>query len=227
MEEKTLQAQVAELTQKVDLLLDYVNQQRLRTQMVEDLVSDVAIVGKDIYDSAVEDLDKSMVTIDPPQIKQLAMRFLRNIDNFNTMLETLESASDFVKDAAPIVHDVALDLSRQLDEFERKGYFAFLLELKNLVEASMQHFSADDLRNISANMGLIASIMRNLSNPKLMEALNNSLEAVNSMHDAPVPSYSAFKAMRSINNREVKSAFGFLFTFLKNLDSINNKKQLN
>ncbi len=227
MEEKSLQAQVEELNRKVDLLLDYVNHQRLQTQMVEDLVSDVAIVGKGIYDSAVEDLDKSMVTIDPAHIKQLTLRFLRNIDNFNMMLETLESASDFVKDATPIVHEVALDFSRQLGEFERKGYFAFLLELKILVETSMQHFQADDIRNLSANMGLLASIMRNLSNPKLIEALNNALEAVNSMHGAPVPSYSAFKAMRNINNPEVRSALGFLFTFLKNLDSINNKKQLN
>ncbi len=224
MEEKTLQAQVAELNQKVDLLLDYVNQQRLQTQMVEDLVSDVAIVSRDIYDAAVEDLDKRLVTIDPEQIKHLAFKFLRNIDNFNMMLDTLESASDFVKDATPIVHEVALDLSKQFIEFERKGYFEFLREFKNLVEASMQHFTADDLKNLSANIGLVASTMRNLSNPKLLEAVNNSLEAVNSMHDAPVPSYSAFKALGSMNRPEVKSALGFLFTFLRNFDSINNKK---
>ena len=54
MEEKELQTQISELNQKVDLLLEYVNQQRLKTNQLEDLVADVSIVGKDMYDSAVD-----------------------------------------------------------------------------------------------------------------------------------------------------------------------------
>ena len=41
MEEKALQIQITELNQKVDLLLEYVNQQRLKTNQLEDLMSDI------------------------------------------------------------------------------------------------------------------------------------------------------------------------------------------
>ncbi len=48
MEEKSMQIQITELNQKVDLLLEYVNEQRLKTNQLEDLVSDLSIVGKDV-----------------------------------------------------------------------------------------------------------------------------------------------------------------------------------
>ena len=38
MEEKSMQIQITELNQKVDLLLEYVNEQRLKTNQLEDLV---------------------------------------------------------------------------------------------------------------------------------------------------------------------------------------------
>ncbi|MCF6358221.1 MAG: hypothetical protein L3J54_10490, partial [Draconibacterium sp.] len=98
MEEKELKTQIAELNQKVDLLLEYVNQQRLKTNQLEDLVADVSIVGKDMYDSAVEDLDNRMVNLDLDQVKGLMLRVLRNIDNINSALEMFESVNDLIKD---------------------------------------------------------------------------------------------------------------------------------
>ena len=41
--------QIAELNQKVDLLLEYMNEQRLKSVAVDDLIADASIIGKDIY----------------------------------------------------------------------------------------------------------------------------------------------------------------------------------
>ncbi len=46
--------QIEELNLKVDTILEYVNQQRLKSQAVDDLVADVSIIGKDAYDSTVK-----------------------------------------------------------------------------------------------------------------------------------------------------------------------------
>ena len=48
--------QIAELNQKVDTILEYVNQQRLKSQAMDDLVADASIIGTDIYDSTVKAL---------------------------------------------------------------------------------------------------------------------------------------------------------------------------
>ena len=126
MEDKELKIQVAELNAKVDLLLDYVNQQRLKTNQLEDLVSDLSIVGKDFYDNAVDELDNRMIDIDPDQVKCLILRILRNIENMNRFLEIFESMNDLFIDAAPIFNEVVIDFSKKMDEFEKRGYFETL-----------------------------------------------------------------------------------------------------
>ncbi|NQU53406.1 MAG: hypothetical protein HQ522_12805, partial [Bacteroidetes bacterium] len=128
MEEKELQTQISELNQKVDLLLEYVNQQRLKTNQLEDLVADFSIVGKDMYDSAVEELDNRMVTLDLDQVKGLVLRVLRNVENMNNALEMFESVSDLIKDASPIFNEVIIDFTKKMNEFDQKGYFEFFAE---------------------------------------------------------------------------------------------------
>ena len=47
MEEKNIQMQIDALDKKLDLILGYVHQQKLQSNMVEDLVGDLSIIGKD------------------------------------------------------------------------------------------------------------------------------------------------------------------------------------
>ena len=140
MEEKALQVQISELNQKVDLLLEYVNQQRLKTNEVEDLISDLSIVGKDMYDTAVEDLDNRMVHLDIDEVKGLMLRILRNIDNMNRFLEMFESMNDLIKDASPILNEVIIDFSKKLNELDQKGYFEFFAEAGQIFDNIITHY---------------------------------------------------------------------------------------
>ena len=66
--DKNIQTQIDELNGKVDLILEYVNQQRLKSESVDDLISDVSIIGKDMYDSAVTELEERSIEIDPEDV---------------------------------------------------------------------------------------------------------------------------------------------------------------
>ena len=115
--------QIAELNQKVDTILEYVNQQRLKSQAMDDLVADVSIIGKDVYDSTVKALDENEVVLDPDQLRELGIRLAKNVGNFNAILDTMGSALDFMRDAGPIANEVIIDATKKLHEFEEKGYF--------------------------------------------------------------------------------------------------------
>lgn len=224
MEEKALQIQIAELNQKVDLLLDYVNQQRLKTNQLEDLVSDLSIVGKDIYDTAVEEFDKRMIELDPDQVTALVLRILRNIDNMNNFLEIFESVNDFLADASPIVNEVIIDFSKKLDEFDKKGYFEFLNETGRIIDKVVTHYSPDDLRQLSDNIITVLDTLKEVSDPVVMNAVSNSLKAYKNIDMNNIPEYSVFKVMKEINKPEIKQALGFFMTFLKSLSAVTNKK---
>ncbi|NOR74415.1 MAG: DUF1641 domain-containing protein [Draconibacterium sp.] len=222
MEEKELQTQITELNQKVDLLLEYVNQQRLKSNQLEDLVADFSIVGKDMYDSAVEELDNRMVNLDLDQVKGLVLRVLRNIENMNNALEMFESVNDLVKDASPIFNEVIIDFTKKLNEFDQKGYFEFFTEAGNILDNIITHYSPEDVRSLSENVVTILETVRSATQPEMMAALNNGLKIYGSIEMDNIPEYSIFKVMREMNKPEMKRAMGFFVTFMKNLSAETN-----
>lgn len=223
MEEKALQTQIAELNQKVDLLLEYVNQQRLKTNQLEDLVADVSIVGKDMYDSAVEELDNRMVNIDPDQVKGMILRVLRNIENMNKFLGIFESINDFLKDASPIFTEVIIDFSKRLNEFDKKGYFEFFAETGIIFDNIISHYKPEDVRELSENIVTILETVRSATQPEMMAALNNGLKIYGSIETENIPEYSIFRVLREMNQPEMKRALGFFVTFMKNMASNTTK----
>ncbi len=225
MEEKELKTQIAELNQKVDLLLEYVNQQRLKTNQLEDLVADVSIVGKDMYDSAVEDLDNRMVNLDLDQVKGLMLRVLRNIDNINSALEMFESVNDLIKDVSPIFNEVIIDFTKKMNEFDKKGYFEFIAETGNIVDNIMTHYKPEDVRDLSDNIITIMETVRSVTQPQMMKAINNSLTIYGSIEMEHIPEYSIFKVLREMNKPEMKRAMGFFVTFMKNMAAETNKNK--
>ena len=224
MEEKALQTQIAELNQKVDLLLEYVNQQRLKTNQLEDLVADVSIVGKDMYDSAVEELDKRMVHLDLDEVKGLMLRVLRNIDNMNKFLEMFESINDFLKDAGPIFNEVIIDFTKKLNEFDQKGYFEFFAETGKIFDNIITHYKPEDVRELADNVVTILETVRSATQPDMMNAINNGLKIYGSIETENIPEYSIFKVLREMNQPEMKRALGFFVTFMKNMSAQTNNQ---
>jgi len=213
--------QIAELNQKVDTILDYVNQQRLKSQAVDDLVADASIIGKDVYDSTVKALDDHEVVLDPDQLRELGIRVAQNVGNFNTVLDTLGSAMDLMKDVGPIANEVIIDSTKKLHEFEQKGYFEFLHEFGAIIDNIVTHYEINDVRMLADNVVTILDTVKNLTQPDMLQSIDNAVKVFANMETKNVPEYSIFRVMREINKPEMKKAWGFLFTFLKNMTKNN------
>ena len=223
MEEKALQTQISELNQKVDLLLEYVNQQRLNSNQIQDLVADVSIVGKDMYDSAVEDLDNRMVNLDLDQVKGLVLRILRNVENMNKFLELFESMNDLMKDAGPIFNEVIINFTKRLHELDQKGYFEFFAEAGNIFDNIITHYKPEDVKGLADNVVTILETVRTATQPEMMKALNNGFKIYGSIETENIPEYSIFRVLKEMNQPEMKRALGFFITFMKNMASNTNK----
>ena len=217
MEDKNIQVQIDALDKKLDLILGYVHQQNLKSTMVEDLVSDLSIVGKDAYNATVVELDKRQVELDPSELTGLAVSFLRNIGNIKTVMDTLEMAVDLGKEVGPIANEVILDFTAQMNEFEQKGYFDFIREIGPIIDNIVKGFSPQDLRDLSNNIVSILSIIKEMTQPEVLGTMQNAMKAFNSMETESVPSYSIWKLMKELNSPEIKKALGYGITFMKNV----------
>ncbi len=223
--EKDIQIQINTLNDKVDLILEYVNQQRLKSQSVDDLISDVSIVGKDMYDSAVMELDNRSIEVDPEDIKMVALKVMRNVRNINGVLDTFESTADFLKDASPIMNEMIIDLIKKLNEFDQKGYFEFFAEAGNIIDNIVTHFSKEDVQLLADNVVPMLETVKSLTQPEMLKSVNNAVKIFSRLEMEAVPEYSVWKLIREMNKPEMKRAIGFMVSFMQNMSKPENDNQ--
>ncbi len=216
--------QIAELNQKVDTILEYVNQQRLKSQAIDDLVADASIIGKDVYDSTVTALDEREVILDPDQLRELGIRMAQNVGNFNNMLSSFGSVMDLVKDLEPIANEVIIDATKQLHEFEKKGYFEFIKEFGRIIDNIVTHYGAEDARMLADNVVAMLDVVKNLTQPDMLKSIDNAVRVFASLEMDNIPEYSIFKVMREMNKPEMKKSIGFVMMFLKNMSKDTNNQ---
>ena len=222
MADKNIQVQIDEINQKLDLVLHYVNEQRLKSERVEDLVTDVSIIGKDIFDTAVHELDNQGIELDLDEMKVLVFKLIKNAGNFTRVLEMFESTTDFMMDAGPVAREVIIDFIKKLHEFEQKGYFSFFRELYHVMDNIITSYSEEDIRLLAENVVTILDTVKNLTQPEMLQAMNNAVNIYKNLGTEDIQEYSMFKAIREMRSPEMKRGIGFIMTFLKNLSKENN-----
>jgi len=223
MNEKNIDIRIDALDNKLDLVLEYINQQRIKSEVVEDLISDVSIVGKDIYDASVKELENQSIEIDPDQLRLLGLNLVKNIGNFNDVMVLFGSVLDFLKELGPIANELIIDLTKKMHELENKNYFAFFGELTKVLDNVVQNFTPADIRHFADNIVLIMQTVKNLTQPEMLTALNNAVKVYGSVGTETIPQYSIWKVLKEMKTPEMKSAMGFMITFMKSLTSTNNK----
>lgn len=226
MSENKIQEQIDDLNRKMDIILEEMFAQRNSRIEKEDLIKDLSIVGKDMFGHSVTVLDQAGVDFDSEALSALLIKLVRNIGTFNNMMDTLESVTDFMKDASPIVNQVGLDAIAKFSEFEEKGYLDFIKELISISDNIVTHFSTEDVRDLADNVVPILEMVKNLTQPDMIGAINNALTVFKSMDTENIPEYSLWKAFKTMQTPEMKKSIGFMITFLKNLTvSMNEEKK--
>lgn len=194
MNNEHIQQQIQELNQKVDLLLEYVKEQRQKQQVWDDLSDDLYRVGKDAFQTLTKDLDERGIELDIEQAKMMIYRFLQNVETFNTLLSMLQSTTDFIKDASPIVKEMIIDLTYELDRLEKAGVFESL-----------------------------KTILSNLANPDFLKTMAHVTTVLaNTKPDEELDNKSMFKIMREMNSKEVRRSLSYGIRLMKELSKSNH-----
>ncbi len=217
MSEVVTQTQLNEINRKLDLVMEHVIQQRQKQLVLEDLIADLSIIGKDVVQNSVIQLDKAGVEIDSEAVLSLLFKLVRNIDVINETFDTLVSLNDLVKDMGPIVRQIGLDSIHKLNELDEKGYISFIKEIYKITDNIVANFTAEDVRLLSDNIVTILNTVKNLTQEEVLSAANNAVSVFTNLDSTEVPEYSLWKAFKELRSPEMKRALGFMLTFLKNM----------
>lgn len=170
MNETEIQERIRELDRKLDLVLESIAEQNRKREEFDDLLADAGIVAKDAFHNTVVMLDKAQVDLDHSTIPILLIKLLQNIDTLHELLDTLESARDFMRDLSPILHQAGLDAVHRMNEFEQKGYFQILRNftsdntMENIARFS-QALATARVEPAEGNISLLR-VIRQLSTPE-------------------------------------------------------------
>jgi len=224
MADKDLQKQIDDINVKLDAILECATAQKLRSARLDDLMDDVNIISKDAFRSTVEELEKQGVELNWDDIKFLAFKLLKNIGKFTFVLDTFESIYDLMQDMGPVAREVIIDMIRKMHELEQKGYFDFFSALFSIMDNIIAHYTREDVEMLADNIVIIMDTMKNMTQPEMLQALNNAVNIYQKLDVENIPEYTIWKAMKEMRTPELKKGIGFMITFLKNLSEDNTVK---
>jgi uncharacterized protein YjgD (DUF1641 family) len=223
MDELKFQAQINDINHKLDMVLEHIEQQRIKREEIDDLIDDLSIVGKDAFQHTVVALDKAGVELDSDALSLLAIKIVKNIGNFNELLDTIESVNDFIKDATPIFRQIGLDAINKVAEFEEKGYLEYFYAAKDLFGKISENYSPDDIRKLSENVDLIFSVIRNITKTEFLQNLEYITKVISETKiDDSLDNKSIFKLMKELNSPEIRKSLSYVLRITKQISNKNN-----
>ncbi|MFZ5495123.1 MAG: DUF1641 domain-containing protein [Verrucomicrobiota bacterium] len=217
--EAALLARLDALDRKLDLVLAEVEEMRRFRREAAELKDDLARVGKDLFRATAEELEGVAPFVQTGDFAALAKRLIRNVNSLNELLVQMESAREFLADAAPLARQVFSDGLAKMDELDRKGYFAMARELQRALDNVVTEFSVEDVRLLADNLTGILRTVKNLTQPDMLQAINNAVEIYKKVDFDSIEEFSLWKAFREANKPEMRRGLGFLIVFLRNLSA--------
>lgn len=205
------------LDRKLDLILENLEERRAHTERLDDLLADASIITKDFSALATRELDNAGVQIGEEMGGELVLKVLRNLRHLSELMDMLENVNDLGKDVGMIFNSAVMDAATQLETLERKGYFRFASALGPVADRVVEHFTEEDLQDLSDNVVNILETVKRVTQPDMMQAVNNAIVIFRNVETQDIPSMSLFRVVRELNSPEAKKGLGFLITFLKNL----------
>ncbi len=211
------QSHMEAINRKLDLILEEIEYQRRHRKEMEDLKDDLMRVGKDLYKTALVELEDVHDSLATGDMLHLGKKLLRNVRTISSTIGQLENLRDFLLDFSPVARTMFIDLMNVLDELDRKGYFAFGRELRNVADKVVTSFTVDDVRNLGDNVVTILNTVKNLTQPDMLHAINNAVSVYKNLDINVQEDISLLSLLREFNTPEARRGMAYMMRFFKTL----------
>ena len=209
--------QLAAMEAKLDGIVAELAESKRQRREMQELREDLTRVAGDAFQSAVEELEDVAPFVNTGDFLHLLKLMVRNTNNITGVIHKLESALDFLEDFQPIGKELFNDGLEQLDSMDRAGYFQFAREATKIADNVVEHFTVEDVRLLAANIVPIMETVKALTQPEMLNALNNAVRVFDKMDATDVPEITMWQALRELRSPEMRRGLGFMVTFLKDI----------
>lgn len=163
-----LTAQVAYLTEQAQVAE---RERRARTELMRDLTP----IANQAFSMAIEQLEEVQEYIDLGDLLRIMKRLMRNGQNFERLLDQLESLSDLLQTMGPLADEAFEKAVDMLSLWEQKGYFNFARGGVQILDNVVTSFSQEDVDRLGDNIVLILNTVKDMTQPEVMNFVRNTL----------------------------------------------------
>ena len=183
----------AGLTQKIDALtaqVAYLTEQaqigeRQRQERAE-LINDLSPIANQAFQLTVEQLEEVQEYVDLGDLLRIGKRLLRSGRRFEQILDQLESVADLVETMAPLADEAFSKAVGSLEAMEQKGYFNLARGGMRMVDNMVGAFDEEDVNKLGDNVVLILNVIKDITQPEIMNFVRNTLVAAEREIEKPV-----------------------------------------
>ncbi len=179
MDTRAIEARLRTLEEHIVFIREEMVRARARRIEAQELKDDLARIAKDAFDSAVVELEEVAPFVETGDFLYLAKKILRNVKNLSRLFERLEGAVGFFEDFKPLGKEIFGDVLAGLDEMEKKGYFALLSGMTELMDAFAVHFTPERLRLLAGMVPDLAALVEEAAASGAVSDLRRALAAWN------------------------------------------------
>jgi len=226
MAEKTIEIQIQEINKKLDFLTEQMLEQSKKQREMQELKNDLTLIGKDVFDAAVTELEDIAPYFDTKDLVHLLKKLLRNTKNLTRLLNQVESAEDLYRDLQPLGKQVFDEVLATLNELDQKGYFEFMKESFQILDTIVTSFSVEDVRMLRENITTILLTVKGMTQPEMLNAANNALQFFRKMDIEVEEKTSLMSIIKKMNDPEVKRGMVYMLEFVKNMAHTNDNLQI-
>lgn len=227
MEENITGFRMDAIEEKLNVILEEIELQRAHRREMEDLKDDLMRVGKDLFQTAVMELDTVQDQFRTVDVLHLGKKLMRNVDTMAQIIEHMESIKDFLEDASPLMRESFVTLMNRLDEFDRKGYFGFVKEMGKVADNVVTSFTVEDVKKLGENIVTILNTVKSITQPDMLHAVNNALNMYKKMDLEVEEDVSLLGLLKEMNTPEARRGMAFAVRFMKSIASQNGTSSTN
>jgi uncharacterized protein YjgD (DUF1641 family) len=204
---------MTEIDRKLDFIVEELASIRRLRNSAEDLAADLSMVCKSSMKEAVGAFGTA--DLRPDAIMSLFKTALANARLFENAIQQLQSATDFIQDAQPIVRDGMRRVVQASQSLNEKGYFEAAAAGMRISDALMRSHSAEDWRQAESSVPQLIGFLRELTRPEVLQALEAIIHGFGRVQATMNVHKSALGLARDLNSEDARRGLAILVEFLK------------
>lgn len=147
-------------------------------------------------------------------LEQLAAQLTRMERQLDALARHQRAQQELIDELMPIGKEVMHVASSRLEDWERRGYFAFGREGLGLVEEIMDRFGPEDVHLLRENIVTILEVVRQVTRPRMMTLVSQVTAAV---EDDPGDGVGLMGMLRASHDADTRRGLAATLAVLREL----------